>query len=1126
MQISPSMLKEALGCFLFLCIFTASFGQISYEDAFPNLSFSLPVEIQNADDGTNRLFVVEQQGTIKTFPNNTEVTTNEVSTFLDISDKVAYSSGQEIGLLGLAFHPEYETNGYIFVYYIDSPSNYRITIARYQVSSSDPSYVDPNSETIIAQFLKNQSESNHNGGKIAFGPDGYLYISIGDGGGGGDPLGNGQNLNTVFGSMLRIDINVNGDNPLEQNPELPNGNYEIPSDNPRVDQTGLDEIFAWGLRNTWKFSFDASGRLWGADVGQNLFEEINFITNGGNFGWNTFEANTSYNSSTVLVSTPDIKPIFYYDQLQGDKSITGGYVYTGSIASSALVDKYIYGDFTTGRVWSLAYDESSGTATSTLLFRASGQSISSFGVDEAGELYFCGYGNDAKLFKLTETNTGPSTGATDGFGQWKGISSGTNGIVKTITSATHNNTYIGGNFTTAGGVSVSNIALITPEGEWQNLGGGSNGSVNSIAIAPNGNVFIGGEFTQIGDINANNIAYWNGSVWTALGNGTNGPILDLDFDQEGSLFAGGVFTTVGDIEANNIAKWQDGNWASLRDANTDIAGTNNEIRSIAFDGANNLYVGGNFDTAGGISAARIAKWDSLNWSALGSGTSGFVQAICIKDDYLYAGGNFNLAGDITANRIARWNFINSTWESLGNGLSGSVNTITSNENYIFVGGDFEMASDTKDMNAIVNNIARWSKDNGWEALGQETAVGLNSSVLTLEFSNNSEELFVGGTFSIAGNTETPNISVWSEDLCTENNVTPRYQINGNWDSGNSILTLNEGDTLVLDILPSATDFTITLPNEEVISGAYTIENTTMQATGIYSFATSTGCTKSLELIVNNFTHIDTDADGVTDLDDVCPNTPIGAIVNSNGCQQDGFPDGQFSITATTNTCAKQPNGHIEVISTLNEPYFARLLRDSQILSTYEFTNILNIESLENGSYELCIISKTTDLQGCFSIDIENEAIDLEVFSSLNLSDSKNSITLNLSGASKYYINLNGNLTETELSEISLELDKEVNTVNIVSDNICQEAYEETIALQDAFIVFPNPIQEFVNVDVSFLTDEHIEVSLYAASGKLLYNQLHATDIDVITIDTSHLASGYFFLRLKGSSINKGFKLIK
>ena len=271
--------------FLIFLISALGQAQVTYEDAFPGLSFEYPTEIVNPGDGTNRLFVLEQAGRIKVFQNNGN--TAVADTFLDITSTVSFSSGQEIGLLGLAFHPDYASNGLFYVYHTRQSSvsgvNVEIVLARYSVRADNPNQADPSSRLDILSFDKNQGQSNHNGGKIAFGPDGYLYVSIGDGGGGGDPNKNAQNLENVFGSILRIDVDLDGDNPVESNPDLPDGNYEIPADNPRVGQNGLDEQYAWGIRNTWKFSFDTPlGNMWGADVGQGDREEINLILKGGN----------------------------------------------------------------------------------------------------------------------------------------------------------------------------------------------------------------------------------------------------------------------------------------------------------------------------------------------------------------------------------------------------------------------------------------------------------------------------------------------------------------------------------------------------------------------------------------------------------------------------------------------------------------------------------------------------------------------------------------------------------------------------------------------------------------------------------------------------------------------------
>ena len=320
-------------------------AQVTYQDAFPNLSFEYPTEIMNANDGTNRLFILEQAGRIKVFQNDPSTTV--ANTFLDIQGTVSFSSGQEIGLLGLAFHPNFRQNRYFYVYHTRQSSvsgiNVEIVLARYTVMANNPNLADASSRLEILSFDKNQGNSNHNGGKIAFGPDGYLYISIGDGGGGGDPNKNAQNLNNVFGSILRIDVDLDGNNPVESNPDEPNGNYEIPSDNPRVGESGLDELYAWGIRNTWKFSFDGpTGQMWGADVGQGDREEINLIVKGGNYGWNRFEGNTIEDGSTVLATTPDIKPIFEYNRNNGDVSITGGYVYRGGSNNPQIKDKYLW----------------------------------------------------------------------------------------------------------------------------------------------------------------------------------------------------------------------------------------------------------------------------------------------------------------------------------------------------------------------------------------------------------------------------------------------------------------------------------------------------------------------------------------------------------------------------------------------------------------------------------------------------------------------------------------------------------------------------------------------------------------------------------------------------------------
>jgi len=349
-------------------------AQVELEPAFPFLTFLNPLDLQHSGDGTNRLFVVEQRGMIHVFENSQYVT--EHSIFLDIRDRVN-DEGFEEGLLGLAFHPDYENNGYFFVDYTAS-NPMRTVISRYSVSVSNPDSADENSEFIIMEF--SQPFENHNAGQISFGSDGYLYISAGDGGSGGDPFGNGQNLQTLLGSLLRVDINS------------PAGgmNYDIPPDNPFFanDLGYREEIFAYGLRNPWRFSFDPlTGWLWLADVGQDEIEEIDLIYIGRNYGWNVMEGNRCFDPSTGCDTTGLELPIWEYDHSLG-LSVTGGFVYHGSNAPE-FEGHYIYADYLSGRIWSLFYDGENPPSNTELM--DTDLFITSFGIDENNELYICAF---------------------------------------------------------------------------------------------------------------------------------------------------------------------------------------------------------------------------------------------------------------------------------------------------------------------------------------------------------------------------------------------------------------------------------------------------------------------------------------------------------------------------------------------------------------------------------------------------------------------------------------------------------------------------------------------------------------------------------------------------------------
>ena len=349
--------------------------------AFPNLSFPRPVDLQHAGDNTNRIFVVEQAGVISVFPNDATIASKK--TFLDITAKVN-DSGNEEGLLGLAFHPNYESNGYFYVNYTAS-SPRRTVISRFTVTSN-PDVADPASELVILEY--NQPYSNHNGGQVAFGPDGYLYIASGDGGSGGDPQGNGQSRATLLGKILRIDVNST----------VGTKQYAIPDDNPYKNNTSgyREEIYAYGLRNPWRFSFDVpTNRLWTGDVGQNKYEEIDIIEKGGNYGWDSMEGRHCFEPSIGCNQTDLKNPVWEYGRELGI-SITGGYVYRGPTLSD-LTGKYIYADFGSGRIWSLNVPVSGGGTVNTHLLQAE-FNISSFGVDQNNELYLCGF--DDKIYKL------------------------------------------------------------------------------------------------------------------------------------------------------------------------------------------------------------------------------------------------------------------------------------------------------------------------------------------------------------------------------------------------------------------------------------------------------------------------------------------------------------------------------------------------------------------------------------------------------------------------------------------------------------------------------------------------------------------------------------------------------
>ena len=323
---------------------------LAVERAFPNLEFSLLTNLVQPDDGSDRFYTTEQRGLIRMLSDRED--TAEASVFLDITDQTSRSANEE-GLLGIAFDPKFQVNGFFYVYYSAS-SPRRSVVSRFSISDSNSNLASSDSELVILEIP--QPAGNHNGGQLAFGPDKLLYIGSGYGGWSGDVFGNGQNLGTLLGSILRID--VSGANAGEP--------YSIPASNPFDGVYGnRGEIFAYGLRNPWRFSFDIGKpdmektpsepvEIWVADVGQNQWEEIDLVRVGRNYGWNIMEGGHCFSPSSGCSDTGMEFPVAQYGRENGC-SVTGGYVYRGKSLPS-LAGASVFGDFCSGKIWGLRYD--------------------------------------------------------------------------------------------------------------------------------------------------------------------------------------------------------------------------------------------------------------------------------------------------------------------------------------------------------------------------------------------------------------------------------------------------------------------------------------------------------------------------------------------------------------------------------------------------------------------------------------------------------------------------------------------------------------------------------------------------------------------------------------------------
>ena len=378
-------MKKIIASILIILSSLPVLSQVDFVNAFPNLNFSGALFLTHAGDATNRIFVVQQGGLIRVFPNDS--TTTNVQTFLNVTNLI--STGSERGLLGLAFHPNYTSNRYFYIYYTRIGDG-ALRISRFQTQSGNPNKADSLSELNLIT-IPHSTNSNHNGGCLMFGMDTYLYMGTGDGGSAGDPPNNAQNPNVLLGKILRINVDT----------AYGGNNYGIPPTNPFYGGGGSPEIFCMGVRNPWRYSQDRiTGTIYLGDVGQDAWEEVDTISVGKNYGWRCYEGNHPYNTSGCGPMSNYTFPIAEYQNVGVDISITGGYVYRGARVPW-LVGRYVYADYGSRKTWKLLL--SGGVVSEILQIGNAPASVTSFGMDQLNELYVV---SPNAIYKLLNTVIG------------------------------------------------------------------------------------------------------------------------------------------------------------------------------------------------------------------------------------------------------------------------------------------------------------------------------------------------------------------------------------------------------------------------------------------------------------------------------------------------------------------------------------------------------------------------------------------------------------------------------------------------------------------------------------------------------------------------------------------------